>query len=77
MTTSKLYTNIGATVGFILFMAIGLVPGFLYGGYAGLILAHGLGAVDASLVVRVMVSFGMVLGLIALFSLFTDRKSVV
>ena len=78
MTTTTLqqnrtFTLIGAGVGMALFLAVGLLPALLYGGYAGVILAAGLlGApVDASFAVRALVASGMVLSVTAVGALFT------
>jgi hypothetical protein len=62
----------GAVVGFALFLAVGLLPAIMYGGYAGLLLATGIfGApVPAHLLARGLVGFGMVLGVFATAAVF-------
>jgi len=62
----------GAAVGFVLFLVVGLLPALLYGGYAGLLLATGIfGApVEASLLTRGLVMFGMALGVFGTAALF-------
>lgn len=70
--TRKTATLIGAGVGLALFLAFALLPALLYGGYAGVLLASGIfGApVQATLLVRGLIVFGMVLGVTAVASLF-------
>ena len=71
--TRKTLTLIGAGVGLALFLAIALLPALLYGGYAGVLLASGIfGApVKATLAVRAIIVFTMVLGVTSVASLFT------
>jgi hypothetical protein len=68
----KASTLVGAGAGLALFLGIALLPALLYGGYAGVLLASGLfGApVKATLLVRGLIVFGMVLGVTAVASLF-------
>src|SRR5512140_2400823 len=63
---------IGAAVGLALFLAIALLPALLYGGYAGVLLAGGIFGtpVEPSFLVRALIVFGMVLGVVAVGSLF-------
>lgn len=74
MTTPKYRTHslVGAGIGLVLFLAVGLLPTILYGGYAGVILAGGLFGtpVAASFAVRALIVFGMVLGVTAVAALF-------
>jgi hypothetical protein len=72
MTNHRTGTLIGAGVGLALFLAVALLPALLYGGYAGVLLASGIfGApVKATLAVRALIVFGMVLGVTSLASLF-------
>ena len=76
---AKTPTLIGAGVGLAIFLAVALLPALLYGGYAGVLLAGGiLGTpVKATLLVRALIVFGMVLGVTALASLFTVGGAVV
>ena len=71
--TRKTPTLIGAAVGLALFLAVALLPALLYGGYAGVLLAGGLFGtpLQATLLARALIVFGMVLGVTALASLFT------
>ncbi|BDG03894.1 hypothetical protein [Anaeromyxobacter oryzae] len=72
MTNKKIPALIGAGVGLTLFLALALLPALLYGGYAGVLLAGGIFGtpVTASIAVRVLIVFGMVLGVTAVGSLF-------
>ncbi len=69
---SKLPALIGAGIGLALFLAVALLPAMLYGGYAGLLLAGGIFGtpVHATLLPRALIVFGMVLGVVAVGSLF-------
>lgn len=62
----------GTAVGFIGFMLVGLLPALYFGGFAGLVLAGGIfGApVVPTLLSQGLVVFGMVLGVLAVGSLF-------
>ena len=68
----KVPTLVGAGIGLALFIAVGLLPGMLYGGYAGVLLAGGIFGtpVQATLLVRALVVFGMAMGVVAVGSLF-------
>jgi hypothetical protein len=68
----KTCTLVGAGVGLALFLVVALLPSLLYGGYAGVLLATGiLGApVKATLLVRGLIVFGMVFGVMSVASLF-------
>ncbi len=68
----KTPTLIGAAVGLALFLAVALLPSLLYGGYAGVLLAGGIFGtpVKATILVRALVVFGMVLGVLGVSSLF-------
>jgi hypothetical protein len=70
--TSKTFTLIGAGLGLALFLAVGLLPSVLYGGYAGVLLAGGIFGtpVDATFAVRAFFVAGMVFGVVAAGSLF-------
>lgn len=62
----------GGIVGLVTFLAVGLLPSIVYGGFAGVSLASAIlgGPVDASLFARGLVVFGMVVGLIGTASIF-------
>lgn len=65
-------TFLNAMIVFVIFMFVGALPGVLYGGYLGLMVAHGLfGAPnETSVVARLLIGGGMVLGFGASFALF-------
>jgi hypothetical protein len=68
----KIPTLIGAGLGLAVFLAIALLPALLYGGYAGLLLAGGIFGtpIEPSLLPRALIVFGMVMGVVAVGSLF-------
>jgi hypothetical protein len=68
----KIPSLVGAGIGLALFLAVALLPAMLYGGYAGLLLAGGIFGtpVEATLLPRALIVFGMVLGVVAVGSLF-------
>jgi hypothetical protein len=85
MTTSistqkqnKTFTLVGAGIGLAAFLAIALLPALLYGGYAGVLLAGGIFGtpVEPTIAVRALVVFGMVLGVVAVGSLFAVLGAV-
>ncbi len=74
----KTPTLIGAAIGLALFLAVALLPAMLYGGYAGVLLAGGLFGtpVEPTLLARALIVFGMVLGVVAVGSLFAVAGAV-
>ena len=74
MTTPRFRTHslVGAGIGLVTFLAVGLLPTIVYGGYAGVLLAGGLfGApVGATYVVRALIVVGMVVGVVLVAALF-------
>jgi len=70
--TNKTPALVGAGIGLATFLAVALLPAMLYGGYAGVLLAGGIFGtpVSASIAVRALIVFGMVLGVTAVGSLF-------
>jgi hypothetical protein len=70
--TRKTPSIIGAAIGLALFLAIGLLPALLYGGYAGVLLAGGIFGtpVNPTFLVRALIVFGMVLGVTGVGALF-------
>jgi hypothetical protein len=77
-STSKTFTLVGAGIGLAIFLAVGLLPSILYGGYAGVLLAGGIFGtpVDASFVVRAFIVGGMVIGVAAAASFFAVLGAV-
>jgi hypothetical protein len=76
--TRKNATLIGTAVGLALFLAIALLPALLYGGYAGVLLAGGIFGtpIKATLLVRALIVFGMVLGVTGVGALFAVGGAV-
>ncbi len=74
----KTPTLIGAAIGLALFLAIALLPAMLYGGYAGVLLAGGIFGtpVEPTILARALIVFGMVLGVLAVGSLFAVAGAV-
>ncbi len=77
--TRKTPTLIGAAVGLALFLALGLLPSILYGGYAGVMLAGAVGGtpVSASFASRALIVVGMVVGATGVGALFTAGGAVI
>jgi len=63
--TVKTGMKIGATVGGLVFLVFGIMPGFYFGSYGTLILLQKLsgGAVEPSLIVRALIVMGIVVGI--------------
>jgi hypothetical protein len=78
MASKKISTLVGAGIGLALFLAVALLPAMLYGGYAGLLLAGGIFGtpVVPTLLPRVLILFGMVMGVVAVGSLFAVAGAV-
>ena len=74
----KTPTLVGAGIGLALFLAVALLPAMLYGGYAGVLLAGGIFGtpVEPTLLARALIVFGMVLGVVAVGSLFAVLGAV-
>ena len=63
--TIKAGMKIGATVGGLVFLVFGIMPGFYFGSYGTLILLQKLmgGSVDPTLFVRAAIVMGIVVGI--------------
>lgn len=63
-------TKIGAALGGVLFMAFGLVPGFYFGSYGSLVVLRHLmgGPIEPSIIVRMIVAVGIMLGIVCIAS---------
>jgi hypothetical protein len=75
---SKIPTLIGAGIALAVFLAVALLPAMLYGGYAGLLLAGGIFGtpVVPTLLPRLLIVFGMAMGVVAVGSLFAVLGAV-
>jgi hypothetical protein len=71
-SSKKIPTLIGAGIALATFLAVGLLPSMLYGGYAGVLLAGGIFGtpVQATLLPRALIVFGMMMGVVGVGSLF-------
>jgi hypothetical protein len=69
--TARTASLIGAGLGLAFFLAVGLLPAALYGGYAGVMLATGIFATPLmpTLPVQGLIIFGILLGVVAVASL--------
>lgn len=78
MKNINTFSKIGAAVGLALFLAVAMLPAALYGGYAGVLLAGGIfgSPLAPTFLVRTLIMGGMVLGTIAVGSLFTVAGAV-
>jgi hypothetical protein len=74
----KIATLVGTGIGLAMFLALGLLPAVLYGGYAGVLLAGGIFGTPlaATFAVRALIVFGMVLGVTGIASLFAVLGAV-
>ena len=72
MKRNKMVAVAGAGIGIALFLAIGLLPAVLYGGYAGLLLASGIFGtpLPEHVFARGLVAFGSLLGVFATAAVF-------
>lgn len=63
--TVKAGMKIGATVGGLVFLVFGIMPGFYFGSYGTLILLQKLsgGAVEPTLIVRAAIVMGIMVGI--------------
>ena len=63
--TVKAGMKIGATIGGLVFLVFGIMPGFYFGSYGTLILLQKLsgGAVEPTLIVRALIVMGIMVGI--------------
>jgi len=68
--TLKAGRNIGAVIGAVAFLAVGLAPGFYFGSYGTIVLlSHFLGeALQGSVLVRMAVVVGTIMGIVCMAS---------
>lgn len=76
--TRRTATLVGAAIGLALFLALGLLPSLVYGGYAGVMLASAFAGapVNANFAVRAVIVAGMVFGVLGVGALFTAGGAV-
>ncbi len=66
----RMGTKIGAAIGGIVFLAFGLLPGFYFGSYGALVVLKHLmgGPVEPSVLVRMIIAVGVMLGITCIAS---------
>lgn len=66
----RMGTKIGAALGGIAFLIFGLIPGFYFGSYGTLVVLKHLmgGPVEATVLVRMIVAVGIMLGIVCIAS---------
>ena len=66
----RMGTKIGATLGGIAFLIFGVLPGFFFGSYGTLVVLKHLvgGPVEPSVIVRMVVAVGAILGIVCIGS---------
>ncbi len=66
----RMGTKIGATLGVLVFLAFGLLPGFYFGSYGALVVLKHLtgGPVEPTVLVRMIVAVGIMLGIVCIAS---------
>lgn len=74
----KTSTLIGTGLGLAVFLAVGLLPSMLYGGYAGVMLAGGIlgSPLRPTFVAKSLIVFGMLLGTVGVGALFSLAGAV-
>ncbi|HEX8949831.1 MAG TPA: hypothetical protein VF790_12750 [Dissulfurispiraceae bacterium] len=75
----RMGTKIGATLGGIAFLIFGLIPGFYFGSYGSLIVMKHLmgGPVEPTVIVRMVVAVGIMLGVVCIGSVSVVVGSIV
>lgn len=68
--TVRMGTKIGAALGGITFLVFGLIPGFYFGSYGTLVVLKHLmgGPVEPTVIVRMIVAVGILLGVVCIGS---------
>ena len=77
--TVRMGTKIGATLGGVAFLIFGLVPGFYFGSYGALVVMKHLmgGPVEPTVIVRMIVAVGIMLGIVCIGSVSIVVGSIV
>ncbi|MCL4491928.1 MAG: hypothetical protein M1510_08515 [Nitrospirae bacterium] len=75
----RMGTKIGATLGGIAFLIFGLIPGFYFGSYGSLVVIRHLmgGPVEPTVIVRMIVAAGIMLGIVCIASVSIVVGSIV
>lgn len=75
----RMGTKIGATLGGIAFLIFGVLPGFFFGSYGTLVVLKHLvgGPVEPTVIVRMAVAVGILLGIVCIGSVSIVMGSIV
>jgi len=74
----RMGTKIGAALGAAAFLAFGLVPGFYFGSYGSLmVVQHLMGHAEPTVIVRMIVAVGILLGIVCIGSVSIVMGSIV
>jgi len=78
LTGAKAFSFFGGVFGLILFLVIGLLPSIVYGGFSGVILANGIfgPTTDPTIWIKMMVVFGVAVGVMSTAGIFTVIGSI-
>lgn len=75
----RMGTKIGAALGGLVFLAFGLLPGFYFGSYGSLVVLKHLigGPVEPTVLVRMIMAVGIMLGIICIASVSVVIGSII
>lgn len=75
----RMGTKIGAALGSLVFLAFGLLPGFYFGSYGALVVLRHLmgGPVEPTVLVRMIMAVGIMLGIVCVASVSIVIGSIV
>lgn len=75
----RMGTKVGATLGAVVFLIFGLMPGFIFGSYGSLLVLKHLmgGPVEPTVLVRMILAVGIMLGIVCTASVSIVIGSIV
>ena len=75
----RMGTKVGAAIGGVVFLAFGLLPGFYFGSYGALVVLKHLmgGPVESTVLVRMIIAVGIMLGITCIASVSIVIGSIV
>ena len=74
----RMGTKIGAVLGGLAFLIFGTIPGFYFGSYGSLVvMKHLMGSVEPTVIVRMVVAVGILLGIVCVASVSIVLGSIV
>lgn len=74
----RMGTKIGAVLGGLTFLIFGVIPGFYFGSYGSLVvMKHLMGSVEPTVLVRMVVAVGIMLGIVCVASVSIVLGSIV